>query len=278
MLKKISARFKPLIAAGAFALVALVPAAPATAQDGSSEDMRALELMGSMFGTAEPLTAEQESRLPAAQLVVGQIFPEGTYAKLMEDTMKPMMDGMMDSIMEMPASELAKMTGLSYDQLESREEGTLREALAILDPDYQERARIGTDVGVTMITDLMTKIEPSYRAGLARAYATRFSKAELIDLNGFFSTPTGAHYAAESILIFADPQVMSAMNEMMPAMMEMMPAMIGGMEEAMAGLREPRKYSDLSKVEKSKLSKILGVSSDALADAEPEGDLEVGAF
>ena len=61
----------------------------------------------------------------------------------------------------------------------------------------------------------MDRIEPSYRAGLARAFATRFSAAELDELNRFFSTPVGARYAGESMLIYADPQVMAAMNELM---------------------------------------------------------------
>ncbi|GAA4641988.1 hypothetical protein GCM10023115_03060 [Pontixanthobacter gangjinensis] len=278
MLKKIPTTLKPLVAAGAFALVSFTSAAPVAAQDDVSEDMRALELMGSMFGTPQPLTAEQESRLPVAQLVVGQIFPEGTYAKMMEETMKPMMDGIMDTMMGMPASELVKLTGLPYDQVDLQSEGTIGEAMAIMDPDYQARAKIGTDMTVAMVTDLMTEIEPSYRAGLARAYAVRFSELELAELSAFFKTPTGAHYAAESMLIYTDPQVMSAMNEMMPAMMEMMPIMIGGMEEAMAGLREPRKYSALSRTEKLQLAQILGVSPAALADAEPADDAEAEEF
>jgi hypothetical protein len=128
------------------------------------------------------------------------------------------------------------------------------------------------NVSIGLISDLMNQIEPSYRAGLTRAYAVRFSETELGELNAFFATPTGGHYAAESMLIYTDPQVMSAMNQMMPAMMEMLPAMMSNMVEATADLPEARSYSQLSEEEQVRLAAILLVSRAELAETEPVKD------
>lgn len=251
------------------ALSVLALSAPAIAQDQASEDARAMDAISAAFGDVEPLTAEQESRVPAATLVVDKIFPTGTYAKMMEETMEPMMDSIMGSMLEMPAAELVKLSGIPFSKVDGMGEGTVGDAMAIMDPAYAERSQRISDVTVKLVTDLMNEVEPSYREGLTRAYAVRFPEAELMELNAFFSTPTGSNYASQSLLIYTDPQVMSAMSEMMPKMMEMMPTMIAGMAEATADLQEPRKYSELSAEEQAQLSAILGLPQEELATSEP---------
>lgn len=254
----------------ALALAGTAIGSPLAAQEPTAADVRMMEAMGEMFGKAQPLTAEQEARLPEAQLVVASIFPEGTYAKMMGDTMEPMMASITGAMVQMPTGELAELTGLPVSDLDNMGETAISDAMAIMDPAYQERTRRIAETSVKMMTDVMSRIEPGYRDGLARAYAVRFSVAELNELNAFFSTPTGSHYAAESMLIYTDPQVMSAMNEIMPAVMEMMPQMIEAIGEATAELAAPRQYSELSDEEKAALSGILGVDQDVLAAAEPE--------
>ncbi|MEO0698453.1 MAG: hypothetical protein AAFY81_01910, partial [Pseudomonadota bacterium] len=181
---------KRLIATAASAL-ALCLAAPLSAQEetapGDAEIQQELDALGSlfgdMFGTADPLTAEQEARVPAAQSVVLKLFPEGTYAKMMNETLAPMMDGIMGNIVGTPAIALMELTGLPPSALTDVDEAKLAEAVALLDPNAAERnAEIGR-VTIEMIGGIVAKIEPSYRAGLARAYAVRFTEAELADLD-----------------------------------------------------------------------------------------------
>lgn len=234
-------------------------------------------MLGNIFGEADPLTPEQEAALPMAQQVVEKIFPEGTYAKMMNDTMKPMMDGMMGSFMDLPINEIAKLTGLYADDLPEMGDGSINQVMAILDPAFEERTRVITGVTIDLVTETMTQIEPGYREGLARAYAVRFSSPELADLNTYFATPVGSKYAAESMLIYTDPQVMSAMNEMMPAMLGMVPQMMEKIAAANAELPAPRRFSELSDEERAKLSELLEVSEDELAEAEPEPQPEVAA-
>ncbi|MEL6529087.1 MAG: DUF2059 domain-containing protein [Pseudomonadota bacterium] len=269
------------------ASLAMLASAPLAAQDESttveSETLTQQEadafgaMMGNLFGDAEPLTAEQEARLPAAEAVVGKVFPAGTYAKMMNDTMRPMMDGMLGSFMDLPANEIAKLTGLYAEDLPELGEGSLEEIMAILDPAFQDRGKLITEVTIQLVTDVMTEIEPGYRAGLVRAYASRFTQAELADLNAYFETPTGAKYAGESMLIYTDPQVMSAMNEMMPAMMSMMPQMMEEMTKASEQFPPARKFSELDASEKARLAELLGTTEQELAESEPgaaEGAVE----
>ena len=241
----------------------------------SQEDADALGAMfGNMFGEAEPLSPEQEARMPTAEMVVEKIFPAGTYAKMMNDTMKPMMDGMMGSFMDLPINEIAKLTGLYGEELPELGEGSVNEIMAILDPAFEDRTRLITDVTIKLVTDTMTQIEPGYRAGLARAYAVRFTQEELADLDAYFSTPTGATYAGESMLIYTDPQVMASMNEMMPAMMSMMPTMMEEIAKASEQVPPARTFSDLSDAEKAELAELLGLTEEALAEREPKPEVE----
>lgn len=264
--------------------IALLTAAPLAAQDGNEtieseeltqEDADAIGAMfGNMFGDAEPLSPEQEARMPAAEMVVERIFPAGTYAKMMNDTIKPMMDGMMGSFMDLPINEIAKLTGFYGADMPELGEGSVNEIMAILDPAFQDRTKLITDVTLQLVTDTMTQIEPGYRAGLARAYAVRFTQDELADLNAYFSTPTGAKYAGESMLIYTDPQVMASMNEMMPAMMSMMPTMMEEIAKASEQFPPARTFSDLSEAEKARLAELLGTTEAALAENEPKSEAE----
>ncbi|MEO1047353.1 MAG: DUF2059 domain-containing protein [Pseudomonadota bacterium] len=261
----------------ALALATSAPAFAAQDEAATTEDTELQkeldavgDLFGDMFGTAEPLTDEQEARVPMAQQVVLKLFPEGTYSKMMEETMAPMMEGLLGSIAGSPAVTLLELTGLAPSQLNTVEEANLAEAVALLDPNASARnAEIG-DTMMTLITDIVVQIEPSYRAGLARAYAVRFTEAELIDLNAYFGTPVGQKYAAESFLIFADPQVMSSMNEMMPAVMEAMPAMMGDIGGIAEKYPKGRTFSSLSAEEQNQLAALLDTTLEDLAAAEPE--------
>ncbi|MEE4288711.1 MAG: DUF2059 domain-containing protein, partial [Erythrobacter sp.] len=225
--------------AASLCAASLALGAPLAAQDGGGptqeefdREMAAMGgLFGDMFGKAEALTPEQEARLPAAQSVVLKLFPEGTYAKMMDETMRPMMDAIMGNVAGSPALMVMELTGLAPSELEAAGEEQIAEALTVLDPNARARMAEISDMTLTIVSDVVVRIEPSYRSGLARAYAVRFTADELADLDAYFSTPVGRKYAAESFLIFADPQVMSAMNEMMPAVMEAMPGMMGRIGE-----------------------------------------------
>jgi hypothetical protein len=264
--------------AASLCAASLALGAPLAAQDGGGptqeefdREMAAMGgLFGDMFGKAEALTPEQEARLPAAQSVVLKLFPEGTYAKMMDETMRPMMDAIMGNVAGSPALMVMELTGLAPSELEAAGEERIAEALTVLDPNARARMAEISDMTLTIVSDVVVRIEPSYRSGLARAYAVRFTADELADLDAYFSTPVGRKYAAESFLIFADPQVMSAMNEMMPAVMEAMPGMMGRIGEIAETFPPGRTFSQLTPEEQYRVAQLLGTSVEALAESEPQ--------
>lgn len=243
----------------AVSALTLALAVPAVAQEDSAADgAEAARRMAQVF-TADPLTAEQQARLPAAENVVGRIFPPGTYMKMMGENMQPMMDAIMGQVGALPIAQLVRMTGLPESEISGLGEGTLAEVMAILDPVYERRQKLATATTMDWMAQLMDQMEPSFRAGLSRAYAVRFEEAELRELSAFFDTPAGGHYAAESMLIMMDPQVMSAMGELMPRLMDTMPQMIADMQQKMDTLPKARTIEELSDEERARLSELLGI-------------------
>ncbi len=212
---------------------------------------------------ADPIASD---RLAAARQTVAAVFPEGTYARLMERSMGAVMDSMMDTLGEIPLRDITAATGETPEQLEQLGEGTLQEMLAILDPAYEERMEVTMKVMADQMSDLMGQFEPAFQDGLARAYARRFDTAQLAELNAFFATPTGSAYASEPMLLFADPEVMGRMREVMPAMMKQMPRITKALTEATAHLPKPRKPEDLSPAEREELEALLGTPAPVKQD------------
>lgn len=214
---------------------------------------------------AVPAIAADPTRLAAAKQTVDYVFPAGTYARMMGETMDKMMDSILDTTMRMPLKNLAGVGGVATDEIG---EGSLAEMMEIYDPAYKERMRLSTRAMMTEMSTLMSRFEPEIRSGLASAYAKRFDTAQLEDLNGFFATPTGRAYAADSYIIMMSPEVMEKMQTFMPEMMREMPAIMEKVKGAIEQLPKPRTYPDLSDAEKAKLAKILGISLEELEEKE----------
>ena len=201
-----------------------------------------------------------QSRMAAAQAVVDKLFPNGTYARIMNGTMDTVMRGAMASVGEMPLKDLAGIGGIPEEQLKQMGDGKLKEMLAILDPAFDQRMDASMRAMMPELTKLMTQFEPGIREGLTVAYARRFTPEQLTEMSRFFSTPTGTLYASESMVIFMDPEVVNRMMGMMPEMAKQMPAMVGTVERAIASLPKPKSFEDLTKAERARLAALLGVS------------------
>ncbi len=261
---------------GALALALTTPALaqdePVAERDAAAADRKAMsammagmgEVMGGMFPEPEPLTAEQTARLPIAMKLVEQMIPPGTYQQLMDKMMAPMMDGIMGGMGQMPMATLLAYSNLDSEEVENLGDTTLSEIMAIVDPAFEERNAIISEATVGMIGRMMTKVEPLYKDGLGRAYASRFDKAELAEIGGFFATSVGSKYAGESILIYADPQVMGAMQQAMPLMFEELPLMMEEMADKTANLPAVRSESDLTAEDRTRLAELLGIQSSEL--------------
>lgn len=180
-----------------------------------------------------PAAAPDPARLAAAEKAVAALVPKGIYLKMMRDQFPQMMDAMMAQMMGKTADELG------VPAAEGDGGKTMGEAAASADPHFQERMKIMTRVMSEEVGLVFDKIEPRVRTGLSRAFARRYTTAQLGELNAFFATPTGAIFADQYLLTFMDPEVMQEMMAATPEMIKAMPEMMKKVEVATAHLPPP---------------------------------------
>jgi hypothetical protein len=212
------------------------------------------------------------ARLAAARQVVLQLFPEGIYKRMMGQSFGPMVDQIMESMGNMPVQEVVRLSGISEEEAAKLGDGTMQQVMAIYDPHWSERVKLGTQAMGASMGDMMAAMEPGMRDGLARVYAREFSAAELAEMGRFFATPAGAHYAGKSMALFMDPEMVAAMGALMPEMMKRMPDMIAAAEAATKHLPAPRANKDLTPAERAQLGALLGIDPSDLPveGADPE--------
>ncbi|QFI62254.1 DUF2059 domain-containing protein [Qipengyuania flava] len=257
----------------AMAAAALVCAAPAAAQEDTEHSQSALspgeldEFAGMMAGLfqTEPLTEEQNARLPAAQAVVGEMMPDGFYGEMMAGMMDKMLRPML-TMFSQPEFVLGARLTVDAETIEALEEGEQAELTAMLDPAYEARGDAMVAVLTSRMGGMFTAMEGPMREGLSKAYAVRFDDAQLADIAAFFATPTGGEYARESMALFADPQVMQASMQALPAMMSGFGDIESAMREAMEALPAERGYGDLTEAQRERMAELLDVDPAQLAD------------
>jgi len=206
--------------------------------------------------TAAPV---EPARLAIATRIALRLMPDGTYRQILGGSLNRIMDMTMDGVANMPIKTLAGMGGLDAAALEKMPSATLKQVTEILDPAYQQRTRTIMSVMTTEMANFVSTMEPSFRDGLAEAYATHFSAAQLDELERFFQTPTGALYARQALLLQTDPAVMARMQTMIPKMMQIMPDVMKKAAAATAGLPKQRTFADLTPAEKNRVAQLLGM-------------------
>lgn len=257
----------------AMAAAALVCAVPAAAQEDPEHSESAMspgdldEFAGMMAGLfqTEPLTEEQNARLPAAQAVIGEMMPDGFYGEMMAGMMDKMLRPML-TMFSQPEFVLGARLTVDAEAIEALEEAEQAELTAMLDPAYQARGDAMVAVLTSRMGGMFTAMEGPMREGLSKAYAVRFDDAQLADIAAFFATPTGGEYARESRALFADPQVMQASMQALPAMMSGFGDIESAMREAMAALPAERGYGDLTEAQRERMAELLDVDPAQLAD------------
>lgn len=252
---------KHMMALSGAAALALLPA-PALAQDEMGEDDFAA--IAAMF-EVEPLTAEQEARLPLATQIVGRVLPEGAMMEVMGSMFERTLGPIMAMANEDSGAALAGALGYSADELLLDEEASA-EILAIVDPAWQERNAAVSNLTQSMMADMMTQMEPIVRDVMAELYAIYFTQAELVDIDAFFSTPSGLRYARESYAMAGDPRIMSAMFAHPEVMFGMVNEMPAKMEQALADVPPARGFDELSPAEQARVMALAGLSKAELRE------------
>ncbi|OYX64630.1 MAG: hypothetical protein B7Y88_11065 [Sphingomonadales bacterium 32-64-17] len=253
---------------------ALALPAPALGQP-ANPDVTAerAEALGEMF-PVEPLTPEQEARLPAATALVEKIIPPGTMGEMVTG----MFDGFLSPIRAIEGNEgkppLAKLLGVSRGQLASVGGEAAARAATMLDPDWQLREEREAEAMPRAMNAMMSALEPAIKSAMAEMYAIHFDADELRDIDVFFSTESGAAYARKSFVMTADPRFAGVMMEAMPEMMAGVANMQAELQAATADLATPRSWYELEPAEQDKLAGMLGMSREELEASMSSVDAE----
>ena len=184
--------------------------------------------------------APDAERIALARVTANALWPQGTYARMLNGSIDQMIDSMWASMMDVKMGDLLP-PGTIPPKDAAEAKLSIREMMAKSDPHFQERMRITNHVMMEEMAPIMTRIEPDLREGLAQAYASKFSADQLRAFNRFFETPAGHAYASEAMLTMMDPRVMSSVTKAMPELMRRMPQIFEKVEKATAHLPLPKK-------------------------------------
>lgn len=222
-------------------------------------------MLGAMF-EPEPLTPEQEARLPQAAGIIAKLVPEGTMGEMMGSLFEGFLKPFGDLPMTSALSRVAKGIGVGDYDLELTDEQA-RELADMFDPVFEEREAREMAMLPEMLGRMMEAMEPPMRKAMTELYAINFTEAELSDIDAFFSTPSGATYARKSFTMASDPRVIAATMEAMPSLM----APIAEMEElakaATADLPPARSFAELTGAERARIAALTGFTEAEIEEA-----------
>lgn len=161
-----------------------------------------LPVMAQTAPSPAPVPEPSAANVALAGEVVNLILPPAMRDQMMEQLMGAMMQGMTNAMLESPELRAAF-------EREPRARPILEKSLA--------RQQAET-------TALIKSEMPGMVTAMTRAYARRFSLAELDDMKRFFASPSGQAYVVKSPTVMSDPDVMRWSQTMIARAMDKAPA------------------------------------------------------
>ncbi|MEM1132539.1 MAG: DUF2059 domain-containing protein [Pseudomonadota bacterium] len=217
----------------------------------------------------------EPNQLAKGEDVAAKLLPDGSYKKIMSETLGTVIEPMLGSIDVMPLSAITAFAGISESEVSPPDDATVKDLMEIIDPHFAERQQAMFSSIFDILIELSDEVEPAMRDGLAKAYARRFTAEELDEVSAFLSTEAGAKFGSESLAVYSSREVIGASMEVMPKFLERFLGQMENPEELMGDLPPQRTYGDLSELEKKRLAQLLGVDVDELGPRETEqGDYE----
>jgi len=240
-------------------------AEPTEAAKATKEMDDVMSIFSKMFDTSN-LPEPEPARLNLAKITASKLLPDGAYVKIMDNMMGSMLTPLFNMMPGLTDAQIATATGASEDTVAALTEEKKAEVTQIIDPNHKVRGQQIIDVMKPMISEAIAVIEPAMREGLTRAYARKFTAAELNTINGFFTTPVGGAFARESFALQADPEVMQATFKAFPAIIANFMGDEAKFKAKFEELPKQRELKDLSESEMQRLASLLGVEVKSLED------------
>ena len=224
-----------------------------------------------------PQSAVDPAKQVLAARVAASVWPDGTYGRMI-DSMFGGKDGLTDMFLDMRPADLMgaladTMVGDGKPKPDVKEGAepspTLRQMFTAEDPHFEERLRIMTRVVGEEVRRIARPIEPKFRAGLAKSIERRFTREQLVPIAAFLETEPGRAFAAQSMTMFIDKDVMLAMVHSFPALVKELPATFKKVEAATAHLPKPPKKSFVGTEEVPDEEPAEDADSDEPEDEQP---------
>jgi hypothetical protein len=281
-------KFKTMLLAGTFALAPLAataqeaPVAEVVADDAQvdvgseayaadakakmqKEMNEAIALVEKMFDT-KSMPAIEPARLTLAQQTMGSLIPVGSLEKMIDNMYGKMFKTIMGELGGQSDLMLSIKTGVESDKIGTLDDATKSKIADMFDPHRKQREDQITRVIKPLISEALTDMETPMRGGMAKAYARKFSAAQLTDLNAFLATPTGSLYASEWMALQADPEVMVSVMKALPPLITKFMDRGPQIEKDMKDLPTERQLSDFSDKELASLAKLMKVDVKVLKE------------
>ncbi|MGQ3063336.1 MAG: DUF2059 domain-containing protein [Sphingopyxis sp.] len=234
-------------------------AAAAEAKAKMQKEMdEAIALVEKMFDTSS-LPPIDPARLTLAEQTTAALIPAGSIEKMVDNLYGKMFKTIMGEFGGQSDLMLSIQTGVESEQIAKLDEATKAKVADMFDPHRKEREDQITKVIKPLISEVLGDMEPPMRSGLAKAYARKFTGAQLTDINGFLATPTGTLYANEWMALQADPEVMLAVIKAVPPLITKFIDRAPELEKDFKDLPKEKQLSDFDDKELAKLAKLMKV-------------------
>jgi hypothetical protein len=225
----------------------------------------AIALVEKMFDT-KSLPPIEPARLALGQKTMSALIPAGSLEKMVDNLYGKIFKTLMGEVGGQSDLMISIQTGVDNEQVAALDDTTKGKIADMFDPYRKEREDQINKVFKPLISEALTDIEAPMRDGMAKAYARKFSAAQLNDLNAFLATPTGSIYASEWMALQADPEVMVTVMKALPPMIGKFMDRGPEIEKDMKELPKERQLSDFSDKELASLAKLMKVKVKVLKE------------
>ena len=244
---------------------AVEDAEDSAAASGQKQMDDVMSIFSKMFDTSN-LPEPEPARLDLAKVTASKLLPDGAYTKIIDDMMGSILRPMFNVLPGLTDAQIVTATGAPEEAVAALTEENKAAVTQIIDPNHKQRGEQILGVMKPMISEAMAIIEPAMRQGLSRAYARKFTAAQLTAINSFFTTPVGGAFARESFALQADPEVLQATFKALPKIFTMFMADEAKFKAKFDELPKQRELKDLSGAETQQLAQLLGVEAGSLED------------
>lgn len=224
-----------------------------------------IALVEKMFDT-KSLPPIDPARLTIAEQTTAALIPAGSIEKMLDTMYGRMFRTLMGEFSGQSDVMLSIKTGVESEQIAALDDATKAQIADLFDPHRKEREDQIERIAMPLIREALADMEPPMRAGLAKAYARKFTGAQLADVNTFLATPTGQLYASEWMALQADPEVMVAVVKAVPPLLTKFMDRAPEIEKDFKALPKEKQLADFDDKELAKLAKLMKVDVSVLKE------------